>query len=76
MELSVRQHIHRRWADGIGQLCAALEQQKVIWFTAKPIADATAIMPGKALDPRRRGHECVLDAVLAVGRVGERGERE
>ena len=48
----------------------------VIWFTAKPIADARAYMPGKALDPRRRGHECVPHAVLAVGRAGERGERE
>ena len=41
-------------------------------FTAKPIAD----MPGKALDRRRRGKNAALDAVLAVGRVGERGERE
>ena len=49
---------------------------KNIWFNAKPIADARAYMPGKALDPRRRGHECVLDAVLAVGRAGKRGERE
>ena len=44
----------------------------VIWFTAKPIAD----MPGKALDPRRGVMNAALDAVLAVGRVGERGERE
>ena len=41
----------------------------VIWCTAKPIAD----MPGKALDRRRRVKNAALDAVLAVGRVGESG---